>query len=147
MTPTATWHFRPTQGIGFSAAKICSGNGDAYTYDVLGRVTQIKRGNGETLSYTYSGRATQFNDENNVSRITQTDGLGRLTIVCEISSNTSMPGSSGSPGSCGTDIAGTGFVTNYSYALATPTTTITQGGQTRTFVSDWLVHAAPPIQP
>jgi RHS repeat-associated protein len=87
--------------------------------------------------YSYSGRATQYTDENGVTRISQVDGLGRTKIVCEISSNGNMPGS-GSPVSCGTDIPGTGFTTNYSYTLASPTTTVTQGPQTRTFSTDWL---------
>lgn len=125
------------QGQGFSGGKVCSGSGDTASYDALGRVTKITRGNGETITYTYNGRATEVTDQNGVSRIVQVDGLGRPTIVCEISSNGSMPGS-GSPASCGTDITGTGFTTNYSYALATGTTTVTQGAQTRTFQTDWL---------
>jgi YD repeat-containing protein len=123
------------QGAGFSASKVCSGSGDTYTYDVLGRVTSVVRANNESRSITYLGRAKRYIDENNVTRISQVDGLGRTTIVCEISSN-ALAGVS--PTSCGTDIAGTGFVTSYSYALATPTTTITQGAQTRVFHTDWL---------
>jgi RHS repeat-associated protein len=124
------------QGTGFSSSKVCSGTGgDTYTYDVLGRLTNVARGNGETRSYSYSGRATEIVDENGVTRISQVDGLGRPTIVCEVSS-ASLQGVS--PVSCGTDIAGTGFVTAYAYALATPTTTVTQGAQTRTFQTDWL---------
>lgn len=134
------------QGTGFGSSKVCSGNGDSSTYDALGRVTQITRGNSETLHYTYSGRATQSVDENGVTRITQVDGLGRPVIVCEISSNPNMPGS-GSPVSCGTDIAGTGFVTTYSYTLATPTTTISQGGQTRIFQTDWLGRTTSVTEP
>ncbi len=125
------------QGSGFGAGKVCSGAGDTTTYDVLGRVTSVVRANGETRSYTYLGRAKKSVDPNGVTRISQLDGLGRMTIVCEISSNGSMPGS-GSPTSCGTDIAGMGFTITYSYALATPTTTITQGAQMRVFQYDWL---------
>jgi len=125
------------QGTGLSAAKVCSGAGDTYTYDVLGRLTLVTRANGESSSTTYLGRATRSIDENGVTRIAQVDGLGRTTIVCEVSLNGAMPGS-GSPASCGTDIAGTGFTTTYSYALASGTTTVTQGGQTRIFQSDWL---------
>jgi RHS repeat-associated protein len=55
--------------------------------------------------------------------------------VCEISANSSMP-SSGSPVNCGMDIAGTGFLTTFTYNLASHTTTITQGAQTRTFQTD-----------
>ena len=134
----ATFSSYPYQGTGFSAGKVCSGSGDTRTYDVRGRVTKLVRANGETRSYTYLGRTKESVDENGVARISQVDSLGRTTIVCEISSNSSMPGS-GSPVSCGTDITGyTGFTTTYSYALATHTTTITQGAQTRTFQTDWL---------
>jgi RHS repeat-associated protein len=104
---------------------------------VFGRLLLVTRANGETVSYTYLSRSTQSKDENGVIRISQVDGLGRPTIVCEISQNSQMPGS-GSPVSCGTDISGTGFVTSYSYSLASPTTTVTQGAQTRTFQTDWL---------
>jgi RHS repeat-associated protein len=123
------------QGTGFSAIKVCSGAGDTGTYDALGRLTKLVRANNETLTITYLGRAKTVADENGVTRISQTDGLGRTTIVCEISANTLL---GVSPTSCGTDISGMGFVTSYAYALATPTTTITQGAQTRVFQSDWL---------
>lgn len=127
----------PYSAASLNGSKVCSGSGDTYSYDVLGRLTGVTRADGESRSYSYWGRATKSVDENNVTRISQVDGMGRLTVVCEISSNGSMPGS-GNPTSCGTDIAGTGFTTSYSYALATGTTTVTQGGQTRTFQSDWL---------
>jgi RHS repeat-associated protein len=130
------------QGTGLGAAKVCSGAGDSYTYDVVGRLKTVTRANGESRSYTYTGRATQVIDENGVTRISQVDGLGRLTTVCEISS---MPGK----GACGTDISGTGFVTNYSYTLATHTTTVTQGVgvQTRTFQTDWLDRTTSVTEP
>jgi RHS repeat-associated protein len=142
-------------GAGFAGTtKVCSGSGvDTYTYDVLGRLKTLTRGDGEARSYTYTGRATKFVDENSVTRISQIDGLGRPTIVCEISSTTTMP-PSGSPGpvSCGTDITATGFTTTYSYALATGTTTVsqglaTQGGQTRTFQTDWLGRTTSVTEP
>jgi RHS repeat-associated protein len=134
------------QGSGLGASKECSGTGTTYAYDVLGRLTSLAQSDGETRSYTYSERATQSVDENGVTRISQVDGLGLTTIVCEISSNSSMPGS-GSPVSCGTDIAGTGFITSYSYALATPTAAITQGAQTRTFQADWLGRTTSVTEP
>jgi len=132
------------QGVGFGATKGCtvSGstvsstvNGDASYYDVLGRLTKLVRQDGETRTYTYSGRDVESVDENGVTRVVQVDGLGRNSVICEITS-TALQGVS--PVSCGTDISGTGFLTTYSYALATGTTTVTQGAQTRTFQSDWL---------
>jgi RHS repeat-associated protein len=124
------------QGAGLSATKVCSGSGDTYTYDVLGRFTNMTRQNGESYGYKYVGRATQSTDANGVIRISQIDGLGRPTYVCEVSSST-LQGVA--PTACGLDISGTGFLTTYSYALATATTTVTQGStQTRTFKADWL---------
>jgi RHS repeat-associated protein len=139
----------PYQSTGFSSqGKICSGDGggDVSTYDVLGRLTSVQRQNGETRTYQYLGRALKTTDESGVVRISQVDGLGRTTIVCEISSSTSMP-SSGSPVSCGTDISGTGFTTTYAYALATGTTTVTQGAQSRTFQTDWLGRTTSVTEP
>jgi len=127
------------QGAGWGTSKVCSGSGgDTFTYDVLGRLLTIRHGDGTSASYTYTGRAAKFVDEDGVTRIAQIDGLGRPSIVCEISNGANLKGNSGSPVSCGTDISGTGYVTSYSYALATGTTTVTQGGQTRTFKTDWL---------
>ncbi len=134
------------QGSGSGSSKVCSGAGTTYMHDVLGRLTSVTQSDSETRTTTYSGRATQKVDENSVTRISQVDGLGRTTVVCEISSNGSMPGS-GSPTSCGADIAGTGFITNYSYALASGTTTVSQGGQTRTFQNDWLGRPVSTTEP
>lgn len=134
------------QGAGIAESAVCSGNGDTYKYDVLGRLVSVTRSNGEAITYTYQGRATQVTNENGVQRISQVDALGRPTIVCEISSNASMPGS-GSPASCGTDIAGTGFTTTYAYNLATHTTTIAQGAQSRAFQADWLGRTISTTEP
>jgi len=126
----------PYQANGFASPKICSGSGDTYGYDALSRIKTIGHSDGTTIQYNYTGRATKMTDENGVTRISQTDGLGRTTIVCEISSNSSMPGS-GSPVNCGTDIAGTGFTTTYAYDLVNHKTTMTQGTQMRIFQTDW----------
>jgi len=147
-----TYPYPSTDGInptGFSkACSITNGttvsstqNGDTSTFDVLGRVTQVKRANNETSHVYYLGRATETVDANGVTRISQVDGLGRPTIVCEVTSQTMT--NSGAPAPCSnsngnTDIAGSGYSTTYAYTLATPTTTVTQGSQSRSFQSDWL---------
>ncbi len=123
------------QGGGWGTTKVCSGAGDAYNYDVLGRMTLVKHGDGTQVAYQYAGRATRMTDENGVTRVSQIDGLGRITTVCEISSNIIQ---GASPGACGTDIAGTGFVTSYGYDLANHKTTVSQGVQTRVFQTDWI---------
>ena len=91
---------RPTGSPPVSIA--CSGAGDTYTYDALGRVSTVTHGDGSGVTYTYTGRATKVTDENGVTRITQVDGLGRIVSVCEVSGST-LQGDS--PGSCGQDIA------------------------------------------
>lgn len=122
------------QGNGWGTPKQCSGAGTSYSYDALGRMTASTNADG-TTQYLYIGRAIQVTDVNGVKRITQSDALGRVNAICEISSNSSMPGS-GSPQDCGLDISGTGFLTTYAYDLPNHTTTITQGAQHRDFQTD-----------
>jgi YD repeat-containing protein len=128
----------------FSSGSIaCSGAGDSYTYDALGRVLTVRHGDTSTITYAYTGRATQVTDENGVSRIVQVDGLGRPTAVCEIS-GTTLQGES--PVNCGLDRGGTGFKTTYAYStdttagngLKTTFTSVSQSQQTRVFETDWL---------
>lgn len=125
------------QGNGWATPKVCSGAGDMYTYDALGRLTNITHGdpNHTSIQYVYSGRTSQSTDENGVSKLTLTDGLGRTTAVCEISSTT-YEGDAPAPCPNFVDIAGTGFLTTYTYAVGQ--TTVTQGSQTRVFKTDWL---------
>jgi RHS repeat-associated protein len=113
-----------------------------YTYDAIGRTTQIKHPDGTSATTSYAGRATSTLDEGNgtapVQRITQVDGLGRLTSVCEVTSSTQL-GPGGAPAACGQDIAGTGFLTAYGYDVLGNLLTVNQGslGQ-RTFAYDSL---------
>jgi len=131
------------QSTGFNAAKQCSGAGASYVYDALGRPTSVTTIDGpSTMQYT--NRAVLTTDVNDVQKITQYDVLGRITGVCEITS-TALNGQS--PTACGMDIPGTGFVTSYAYALATHTTTVTQGVQTRTFVTDDLGRTTSVTEP
>ena len=131
------------QSTGFSAAKQCSGTGTSYVYDALGRSTSVTTIDG-TATTQYTNRAVLTTDVNGVQKITQYDVLGRITGVCEITS-TALNGQS--PTSCGMDISGTGFVTSYAYALATHTTTVTQGAQTRTFATDDLGRTTSVTEP
>lgn len=135
----------PYQGSGWQTPQVCSGAGDSYAYDGLGHVLGITHSDGSAISYTYAGRATQVADEGNgstsVTRITQSDGLGRLTAVCEVS-GASQFGNGGAPGACNLDISATGFLTNYNYSYDSTgnlITTVNQGSLfPRTFVHDSL---------
>jgi RHS repeat-associated protein len=135
------------QGAGFGTSKVCSGTGDAYTYDALNRIKTISHGDGTSIQYSYAGRATKVVDEMGATRISQVNSLGRTTTVCEISSNASMPGGSGSPANCGTDISGTGFSTSFAYDLANHKATVTQGVQSRIFQTDWLGRSTSTTEP
>jgi RHS repeat-associated protein len=113
-----------------------------YAYDALGRATQITRPDNSTVRTSYAGPATQVQDEGNgtqpVTRISQTDALGRLTSVCEVS-GTTLIGSSGTPAACGLAIGGTGFLTSYQYDPLDNLLQVNQPGITaRTFVYDSL---------
>ena len=113
---------------------------ETYSYDALDRVTQVTHPDGSTVHTTYSGAGTEVSDEGNgtngIQGISQTDGLGRLTSVCEVTGATQMGG--GTPAACGQDIAGTGFLTTYQYDVLGNLLQVNQGGMTRSFVYDAL---------
>lgn len=121
----------PYQGSGFGIAQVCSGAGDGFSYDALGRPTQVMHSDGSAVAANYAGRAIQVTDEgngsSNVSRIYQKDGLGHVANVCEVYSGSALLGNGGTPGNCGLDITGNGFLTSYSYDLQDNLTGVTQG--------------------
>ena len=122
----------PYAGNGSASNPQCSGT--QYSYDGLDRVLTASTQDG-TTTYNYGARATSVTDITGVQRVSQADALGRTTAVCEISSNSNMPGS-GAPQNCGLDLPGTGFITSYTYNLASHMTMVSQGAQTRTFQTD-----------
>jgi RHS repeat-associated protein len=126
----------PYQAATLTGAEVCSGAGDAFAYDALARLTTATHGDGTQIVSSYTGRAAETTDENGVSRITQGDVFGRVTAACEITS-TALQGS-GTPASCGLDIAGTGYLTTYSYSLAGHQATVNQGTQQRVFQTDFI---------
>jgi RHS repeat-associated protein len=139
------------QGSSATSAPNCSGVGDSFTYDGLGRITQVTHSDGSTVLTAYTGRATQVQDEGNgtrrVSRISQVDGLGRLASVCEVTSASQL-GSGGTPASCGLDISATGFLTTYGYDALGNLTSVSQSGLNgRTFQYDSLSRLSSPSNP
>ena len=128
---------------------LCSGAGDSYTYDALGRVLTVDHGDGTGKSFSYNGRATKMTDENGFSRIVQVDGLGRTTYVCEVT-GTTLAGVA--PAACNLDIAGTGFITSYVYntdysRANAQELTVTQGSQVRYFETDFLGRTTLVVEP
>jgi len=97
-------------------------------YDALSRVTAVVAPGGATTTTAYSGNATTVTDSAQKRRGSLADALGRLTLVAE-------------------DPGGLNHQTSYSYDSLDNLRTVTQGGQTRTFVYDSLsrlVSAANP---
>ena len=131
----------PYQGGGLGQAKVCSGGGDSFTYDGLGRPKTTTHSDSTSSQVAYTGRATQITDEgnggSNKSRILQSDALGRMTAACEIYGGKPLMGTSGGPTSCGLDIVGTGFLSNYAYDTLDNLITASQG-PTRSYQYDSL---------
>jgi RHS repeat-associated protein len=131
-----------------------------FAYDALGRATQVTHPDGTTGLSSYTGRATQAQDEGNgtqrVTRISQSDGLGRLKYLCEVapgpfvgaggSSSPSLIGSGGAPANCGQNVpggldisSGNGFLTTYDYDILDNLLQVNQSGVApRTFAYDSL---------
>ncbi|HSY36319.1 MAG TPA: RHS repeat-associated core domain-containing protein [Acidobacteriaceae bacterium] len=111
-----------------------------YNYDGLSRVTQATNPDGTSKSNTYVGRAVLSTDEGNgtvaLQRVTQTDSLGRLTNVCDVSNTTQQGTSNQTPSACNLDYSDTGFLTSYTYDPMGDLLSVTQGGETRGFSYD-----------
>jgi RHS repeat-associated protein len=109
--------------------------GTTQTYDALNRpLITTDAGNGTlTLSYVKNDVLYSLGPapagETAKQHQYESDGLGRLTSVCEINT---ISGS----GACGQAQAKNGYVTSYAYAANTRT--ITQGVQTRSYAYDGL---------
>jgi len=125
-----------------------------YAYDPLNRVTSVTHPDNTQATSTYIGAATQVQDEGNnsggtthISRVSQVDGLGRLTSVCEVSS-AALQGSAGTPAACGQDIAVTGFLTSYQHDTLGNITSVSQPGvNTRTFSYDDISRLTQEVNP
>ncbi|MBV8867310.1 MAG: RHS repeat protein, partial [Acidobacteriaceae bacterium] len=91
-----------------------------YSYDALGRTTQVKTADGAVASTSYSGNVTTVTDQAGNQRSSNTDARGRLTQVVE------DPGSS----------PHLNYVTSYSYDALDDLRTVTQSGQSRSFSYD-----------
>ena len=82
--------------------------------------------NPETLRKRWESFYTVCVRVSSKRRVSQTDGLGRLASICEVSTATLM-GQNGAPSPCGQDIAQTGFLTSYVYDDLNNLTQVTQG--------------------
>jgi RHS repeat-associated protein len=136
----ALYKMYPYQTSSATGEPGCSGPKDTFAYDALGRGTSVTHSDSTAATTTYTGRATDVKDEGNgtrsVERISQSDALGRLTNVCEVTGSTQY---GVSPAVCpNLDYTGTGFATSYAYNARGDLTGVTQGSQSRSFVYDFL---------
>jgi YD repeat-containing protein len=125
-----------------------------YAYDALNRTTSVTHPDSTKATFSYTGAATQATDEGSnsagtthVASVSQADGLGRLTSVCEVSSVT-LQGGSGTPAACGQDIAATGFLTSYQRNTLGNIISVSQPGvNTRSFTYNDLSRLTQEINP
>lgn len=100
-----------------------------YTYDALGRTTQVTKPDGSKVLTSYSGNQTTVTDEVLNQRTSQSDALGRLRFVWEAPNN-----------------SGYNYETDYAYDALSNLLSVNQKGgssnssnwRTRTFTYDSL---------
>jgi RHS repeat-associated protein len=90
-------------------------------YDDLGRVEHVTTPDNAMTSTSYGGNIVTMVDQANKKRRSETDALGRLVKVTEAP-----------------EVTGYGYETTYGYDTLGNLRTVTQDGQTRTFVYDSL---------
>ncbi|MGC2330289.1 MAG: RHS repeat-associated core domain-containing protein [Candidatus Acidiferrales bacterium] len=115
----------------FATSRACEAPeaGDSFAYDGLSRTKTATHSDGSVISSSYTGNATTVTDEQNKTRESFTDGLGRLEEVIE------------NPG-------GFGYVTSYGYdALDDLTTVVQNSSRNRTFVYDSLARLTSSTNP
>jgi RHS repeat-associated protein len=88
-------------------------------YDLAGRVKVVITPDSAQITTLYNGNEVTVTDQDGKQRRSVTDGLGRLRKVYEAPN-------------------GVNYLTSYDYDVQDDLTTVTQGGQTRTFVYDPL---------
>ncbi len=129
----------------------CSPTGDptygltTYTYDALNRVIKVTNADGTFRTSTFSNHAIETIDESNIRKVYQTDGLGRLTSACEVTSLSQKGGDS--PTSCGA-FSLSGFVTSYTYNGLDQITSVAQSNLAqRTYSYDGLGRMTKEVNP
>src|SRR5208337_3470600 len=123
-----------------------------FAYDALGRKIKTTLPDGSISAIAYAGNATLTTDPPNgttsVQHIQQSDGLGRLTSVCEVSASSLSSISTDTPSACGVlEIAGTGYSTTYAYNPLGNMLSVNQHGLARSFTYDNLSRLLTALNP
>jgi RHS repeat-associated protein len=111
---------------------------DAWTtsvYDALGRVATVTTPDNAVVSTYYSGNQVLVKDQASKERMSQTNALGQLKDVWEVTAADSWTEDISFPGHSEVTKA---YHTSYAYDVLDNLTTVSHGGQTRTFVYDSL---------
>lgn len=121
-------------GIPAAAALVSGKQWTTKTYDTLNRVLTVTTPDNAVVTTNYSGNQVLVIDQSGKKRMSESDALGRLKKVWEITPadtytvNVSFPGQSFT----------TGYQTSYTYDTLNNLTQVSQNGQIRTFVYDSL---------
>lgn len=131
----------PYQDVGFGATSKCAGSltdGTQTTYDGLGRTVSItSKATGltsRTATTDYRGASVRSIDAGNgtttLKKVSQFDGLGRLSWVCEVSATNQAGASNYAPSACGSDLLTdvNGFLTTYTYDTVDHLIQVSQAG-------------------
>ncbi len=110
------------------------------TYDYLGRVTAVTTPDNASVKTAYSGNRVLVADQNSSDdlrrkRISETNALGRLAVVWEITSTDGYTEDVSFPN---WPSVTKGYKTTYEYDPLDNLTQVSQGGQSRTFAYDSL---------
>lgn len=112
-----------------------SGEWTASIYDALGRVSTVTTPDTAVVSSYYSGNQVLVKDQAGKERMSQTNALGQLKEVWEITSADAWTEDISFPGHAEVTKA---YHTSYAYDVLDNLTTVSQGVQTRTFTYDSL---------
>src|SRR5579871_295346 len=125
-----------------------------YIYDALGRLVTLTHQDSSTWNASYSGNVTTVTDEGNNSngthtvKLYQSDGLGRIASICEVSTTTQA--NNVAPSTCAQNNSLKGFATTYTYAANSTGSLVSvaqPGLNTRSYQYDRLSRLVQEINP
>lgn len=119
MTNPSQWTNGQGDGLGYATT---------YSYDGLGRQTQVSTADGSVATSSYTQGYTTLTDAAGNARVTYVDGLGRLAAVWE-------------------DPSHLNYQTSYTIGANDTLQKATQGSETRTFYYDSLGRLTGSTQP
>jgi RHS repeat-associated protein len=114
------------------------------SFDALGRVISVKSPDNTYVYTDYSGSRVLVKDQAGKERISETNALGQLINVWEVTPSDTQTVSVSFTGH--TEVTA-GYLTSYTYDVLDNVTKVTQGAQTRTFTYDSLKRLTQAVNP